>query len=199
MTTDLMDAHVWVGAGPEWMVGGSYLVARRIRILLELWDRSSLGEQEATIGRHKMSGAPLGGIQETDAVDLNALDLAGRPLIGESAHIRRAAPSANGGVRLLRRGYSFDDGFDDAGEQDVGLFFICYQRSPAGQFSAIQQRLADQDALNEYIRHTGSAVFACPARRSARRMDRAGSVQLTERPSLRGSTSAARPPSGVAR
>jgi deferrochelatase/peroxidase EfeB len=26
----------------------------------------------------------------------------------------------------------------------------------------IQQRLADHDALNEYIVHTGSAIFACP-------------------------------------
>jgi deferrochelatase/peroxidase EfeB len=158
----LMDEQVWVDTGPAWMVGGTYLVARRIRILLELWDRSSLEEQEATIGRHKVSGAPLGGTQESDEVDLNALDLAGQPLIGENAHIRRAAPSANGGARLLRRGYSFDDGFDDSGEQDVGLFFICYQRDAVGQFSAIQRRLADQDALNKYIRHTASAVFACP-------------------------------------
>jgi deferrochelatase/peroxidase EfeB len=25
-----------------------------------------------------------------------------------------------------------------------------------------QQRLAGDDALNEYIKHTGSALFACP-------------------------------------
>ena len=109
-----------------------------------------------------MSGAPLGGIHETDAVDLSALDQAGQPLVGESAHIRRAAPSSNGGARLLRRGYSFDDGVDGSGEQDAGLFFICFQRDPRRQFSAIQRRLAQQDALNKYIRHTASAVFACP-------------------------------------
>jgi deferrochelatase/peroxidase EfeB len=33
-------------------------------------------------------------------------------------------------------------------------------KSPA-QFIKLQQSLAD-DALNEYIHHTGSAVFACP-------------------------------------
>lgn len=158
----LMDEQVWVGPGTDWMEGGTFLVARRIRMLLELWDRSPLEEQEATIGRHKISGAPLGGTREADTVDLNALDLGGQPLIGESAHIRRAAPSSNGGARLLRRGYSFDDGVDESGEQDAGLFFICFQRDAVRQFSGIQQRLADEDALNKYIRHTASAVFACP-------------------------------------
>jgi deferrochelatase/peroxidase EfeB len=60
--TDHMDRHVWVPEedGPSWMVGGTYLVVRRIRMLIEVWDRVSLGEQEATIGRHKYSGAPIG-------------------------------------------------------------------------------------------------------------------------------------------
>ena len=31
-----------------------------------------------------------------------------------------------------------------------------------GQFVPIQRRLGANDALNEYIRHTGSAVFAIP-------------------------------------
>jgi deferrochelatase/peroxidase EfeB len=158
-----MDDQVWVGgAGPDWMMGGSYVVVRRIRILLELWDRSSLEDQQDTIGRHKISGAPLGAVHETDPVNLAALDLGGQPLIGSTAHIRVAAPSSNHGARILRRGYSFDDGIDPAGEQDAGLFFICYQNDPATHFVDIQRRLAADDALNTYIRHTASAVFACP-------------------------------------
>jgi deferrochelatase/peroxidase EfeB len=63
----------------------------------------------------------------------------------------------------LRRGYSFTDGIDPAtGELDAGLFFICFQRDPRSGFVPIQQSLASIDALNEYIRHTGSATFACP-------------------------------------
>ncbi|HEY7694374.1 MAG TPA: Dyp-type peroxidase, partial [Gaiellaceae bacterium] len=64
--------HVWVGPAdrPEWLRGGTYLVARRIRMLIEVWDRASLADQEATIGRVKDSGAPLGEHAEFDPVDL---------------------------------------------------------------------------------------------------------------------------------
>ena len=57
-----LDRHVWVAAkdGPAWMTNGSYVVIRRIRMLLEVWDRSTLGDQEQTIGRSKEVGAPLG-------------------------------------------------------------------------------------------------------------------------------------------
>ena len=69
----------------------------------------------------------------------------------------------NGGEFILRRGYSYTDGIDGrTGELDAGLFFICFQRDPRRQFVPIQARLAANDALGEYIRHTGSAVFACP-------------------------------------
>jgi len=160
---DQLDQHVWVGdEGPTWMRGGSYLVVRRIRMHLEAWDRATLGEQEQTIGRHKSSGAPLGGTEESSPVDLDATDQGGQSLIPARSHIRLAAPSTNSGARLLRRGYSFADGVDALGEQDVGLFFICYQRDPTQQFVPIQQRLAESDALDEYIVHTSSAVFACP-------------------------------------
>ncbi|MGZ4703417.1 MAG: deferrochelatase/peroxidase EfeB, partial [Acidimicrobiales bacterium] len=94
--------------------------------------------------------------------DLDATDQSGRPLVPARAHIRLAAPDTNAGVRLLRRGYSFADGVDTLGQQDAGLFFICYQRDPQQQFVPVQQRLADADALNEYVVHTASAVFACP-------------------------------------
>ncbi len=160
---DLLDQHVWVGdEGPEWMRRGSFVVVRRIRMHLEAWDRATLAEQEDTIGRHKVSGAPLGGADESSPVDLEANDASGRPQIPARAHIRLAAPDTNGGVRLLRRGYSFSDGVDALGQQDAGLLFICYQRDPQQQFVPVQQRLAEADALNQYVVHTSSAVFACP-------------------------------------
>ena len=158
-----VDQFVWAGASdqPAWMVGGSYVVTRRIRMHLEAWDRDFLADQEATIGRHKVSGAPLGGQHEFDPVNLTAQDATGTPIIAPKAHVRLAI--GDGATKILRRGYSFTDGMDPVtGELDAGLFFIAYQRDPRTQFVPLQQRLATQDALNEYITHNGSAIFACP-------------------------------------
>jgi deferrochelatase/peroxidase EfeB len=160
---DLMDRYVWVpeGEGPSWMTGGTYLVARRIRMLIEVWDRASLADQEGTIGRHKYSGAPIGSEGEFDPVDLEARGEDGELLLPEDSHVRLARQSDE--EKILRRGYSFTDGMDhERGQLDAGLFFICFQRDPRLQFVPLQRRLGSSDLLNEYIQHTGSAVFACP-------------------------------------
>jgi deferrochelatase/peroxidase EfeB len=160
-----LDEHVWVGAKTDraWMAGGTYLVARRIRMLVESWDTDFLADQENVIGRFKTSGAPLTGTHEFDRVNLAARRSDGTPVIPADAHIRLAAPASNGGQRILRRGYSYTDGIDaTTGLLDAGLFFIAYQNDPQRQFVAIQRRLGQHDALNEYIRHTGSALFAVP-------------------------------------
>jgi deferrochelatase/peroxidase EfeB len=162
--TGAMDRFVWVGNETDqaWMRGGSYMVTRRIRMLLEVWDRSSLEDQEQTIGRHKYSGAPLTGTEEFDPLDLEA-ERNGQPVIPENAHVRLASSTVNSGERILRRGYSFTDGVDESlGELEAGLFFIAFQKDPEKQFVALQRKLGQFDALNEYIRHVGSAVFAVP-------------------------------------
>ncbi|EFH81598.1 iron uptake transporter deferrochelatase/peroxidase subunit [Ktedonobacter racemifer] len=158
----LMDQHVWAGnEAASWMHGGSYLVARRIRMHLESWDRDFLADQEKVFGRRKVSGAPLTGKQEFDAVDLTAKHPDGTSIIATNAHIRLAREDDN--IRILRRGYSFTDGMDKVtGELDAGLFFIAFQRDPRKQFIPLQQKLGQRDLLNEYITHNGSAIFACP-------------------------------------
>ena len=131
-----MDRFVWVDdrTDQRWMSGGTYLIARRIRIHLEAWDRSTLGEQERTIGRIKATGAPLGGQREYDPVDLGTLAADGTFVVPYDAHIRVASPDTNHGAAILRRGYSFADGVDPiSGELDAGLFFICFQKDPANQ------------------------------------------------------------------
>ncbi|SEG40518.1 deferrochelatase/peroxidase EfeB [Thermomonospora echinospora] len=152
---DLLAKHVWAAAadGADWMAGGSYLVARRIRMHIETWDRASLAEQEQIIGRDKKEGAPLGARREHDPVDLRRL--------AADAHVRLAHPDSNGGARILRRGYSFTDGSDGLGRLDAGLFFLAYQRDPRTGFIRIQRNLAG-DSLNEYLQHVGSGLWACP-------------------------------------
>ena len=160
--TEAMNKYVWVDAGPAWIKGGSYVVTRRIRMVLEVWDRSSLEDQERTIGRRKYSGAPLGEEDEFDPLPLKELNGAS-PVIPRDAHVRLASAQENAGVRILRRGYSFTDGVDESlGELEAGLFFIAYQRDPEEQFVALQRKLGVHDALNEYIKHVGSALFAVP-------------------------------------
>jgi len=157
-------AAVWVDAADDadaaWLAGGSYLVARRIRMLIEPWDRAQLGEQEEVIGRDKVEGAPLSGGTEFTAIDLGAVGPSGKSLIPADAHVRLAHPDRNGGAKLLRRGYNYVDGNDSLGLLDAGLFFIAYCRSPQ-QFITVQRSLAG-DALNEYIKHVGSGLWAVP-------------------------------------
>jgi deferrochelatase/peroxidase EfeB len=162
--TSLLDDHLWVrtGDGPDWMTGGSYLVTRKIRMLIEPWDRTSLLEQETIVGRDKGQGAPLSGHGEFDEPDFAVRGDDGEPMIATTAHVRLAHPTQNNGARLLRRGYNFVDGSDGLGRLDAGLFFIAYQRDPRRQFVPVQTKLARQDQLNEYIRHVSSGLFACP-------------------------------------
>lgn len=152
---DRLEKFVWVGEkdGPAWMAGGSYLVARRIRMHIETWDRTSLQEQEDIFGRDKGEGAPVGKAKERDEPFLKAM----KP----DAHVRLAHPDTNAGATILRRGYSFTDGTDGLGRLDAGLFFLAFQRDPRTGFIPIQRSLA-KDSLNEYIQHVGSAVFAVP-------------------------------------
>ena len=164
--TTLVSQYVWAQAadGEAWMDGGSYLVSRRIRMLIEPWDSTPLREQERVFGRQKGSGAPPGLQDEFDPIDLTSNGPDGQPLVDPKAHVRLAHPDSNHGARLLRRGYSFVDGTDGLGRLNAGLFFLAYQRDPRTAFVTVQTNLAGKtrDNLNEYIQHVGSGVWACP-------------------------------------
>ena len=156
--------HVWVakGDGPDWLVDGTYLVARRIRMHIEIWDRTPLVEQEQIVGRTKGTGAPLGQVAEFDEPDLHVRGAGGVPVIAETAHIRLASAEQLKGVRILRRGYNFTDGTDGFGHLDAGLFFVCFNRNSHTQFVPMQQALSTKDKMMEYLEHTGSGLFAVP-------------------------------------
>ncbi|MCJ8013877.1 iron uptake transporter deferrochelatase/peroxidase subunit [Paenibacillus sp. KQZ6P-2] len=157
-----MNKVVWARGndGAAWMSGGSYMAVRRIRMRIEVWDRSSLKDQENTFGRYRASGAPLGAKNEFDPVDLSAKDEKGNPHIPADSHV--ALARGDGSIQILRRSYSYSGGIDlKTGQLDAGLLFISYQRDLFKQFVPMQQKLAKSDRLNEYILHVGSAVFAC--------------------------------------
>jgi deferrochelatase/peroxidase EfeB len=166
-----MNQAVWVDES-GWMRNGSYMVARRIRIALEHWDRMRVAFQEQTFGRAKASGAPLGGKSEFDAPDFNAKDKDGNYVIAENAHVRLAAPVNNNGTQILRRSYSYNDGANFVAERwppwhqgieyDSGLFFQSYQKDPRTGFIQLFDKMSKIDALNQFTTHVGSGIFACP-------------------------------------
>ena len=129
---------------------------------IEVWDRTSLREQERVVGRDRSAGAPLSGGSEFTPPDFSMEGRNGEPLIDRESHVRLAHPSQNHGVQMLRRGYNFTDGNDDLGRLDAGLFFIAYVRNPDTHFIPMQSRLSIGDGMHEYLKHTGSALFAVP-------------------------------------
>ena len=140
-----LDRHVWITTGDRTgMTGGTYLVMRRIVVDRARWDALPAHEQERIMGRHQGSGAPLGGRTLYEKPDLTRL--------APDAHIRVASPRENGGITILRRGYTTAD----------GLLFLAFMRDPRRQYVPLQRRLAEHDALSAYTRHVASAVFAIP-------------------------------------
>ena len=147
---------------PAWMANGSYAVVRRIRMLLDDWEKLSLGAQEAVIGRRKANGAALSGGTETTAMDLEKTDAKGDLVVPINAHARITRPDQNGGAAILRRPFSFHDGIDADGVPDAGLLFVCWQADPLRGFVPVQRKLDRGDALSQFIRHESSGLFAVP-------------------------------------
>jgi deferrochelatase/peroxidase EfeB len=105
-------------------------------------------------------------------LNLDATDASGKYLIPETSHVRLAAPQANNGAVMIRRAFSYNNGttqfterwppWRQALEYDAGLLFLAYQKDPRTAFVPVNTNLARQDAMNQFITHTASAVFAVP-------------------------------------
>ena len=164
---DALAKHVWVGArraAAAGCAGGTYLVARRIRMLIEVWDRTTLGDQEQTIGRAQGSAARRSAATTSSTRSTSHARTRAASRCPIDAHVRLAAPAeqrrhAHPAPRLLlhrrhRRPRS--------ASSTPGLFFLAFQRDPRRSSSASSGGSAQTDALNEYIKHVGSGVWAVP-------------------------------------
>ncbi|MET8827563.1 iron uptake transporter deferrochelatase/peroxidase subunit [Streptomyces sp. NPDC004610] len=163
------DERIWVPAAPtkdpEWMADGTYAVVRRIRMLLDDWEGLPVKEQEDVIGRRKTDGAALSAGAdgtETTEMELDKVDAGGDLLVPINAHARITRPDQNGGAAMLRRPFSYHDGFDADGVADAGLLFVCFQADPLRGFVPVQRKLDRGDALSAFIRHESSGLFAVP-------------------------------------
>ncbi len=154
---DDMDRLVYVTERenePDWCVGGSYLVYRKIREHLPVWENLAhhkeemIKKQEGIIGRHKDTGQPLsrkkGPPDKLTPIFPDPADPKDGPL---NAHIRKVQPRRPYpdifGVddldrRFLRRPYSnYIDGVDENGEIRSGLNFIAFMRNIREQFEYV--------------------------------------------------------------
>ncbi|MFF2747686.1 Dyp-type peroxidase [Kitasatospora sp. NPDC058048] len=149
---DGTDSGQWVWGPPGPYEHGTTLVYRRIRMDTAAFAALSGDRQEQVMGRRAGDGAPLTGTAEHDEPDIYTKNPDGSYVIPATAHVRLSSPRLDGGARMLRRGYSYDDG-----PGDRGLLFCAFMRDPA-QFTRVQNRLAARDALNAFVEHTASAV-----------------------------------------
>ncbi|WP_406420968.1 iron uptake transporter deferrochelatase/peroxidase subunit [Streptomyces sp. NBC_00873] len=164
------DRRIFVPSQPKagneakyaWLAGGSYAVVRRIRMLLNDWEKLPVAQQERVIGRRKSDGAPLSGGTETTPMDLDKAGPDGRLLIPDNAHARISSPERNSGAAMLRRPFSYHDGIAADGTSDAGLLFICWQADPLKGFVPVQRKLDRGDALSPFVRHEASGLFAVP-------------------------------------
>jgi deferrochelatase/peroxidase EfeB len=131
---------------PEWMEGGTYLAFFRFAVDLAAWRSLDRPQQELLIGRDKLTGAPLTGV-EREGGELTPVVGRGEseeerevvfrdppqttdPLL-EASHIHRAnqnraSPTAPAGLRIFRQGYDFLEGLGPNGPS-LGLNFISFQ------------------------------------------------------------------------
>jgi deferrochelatase/peroxidase EfeB len=158
--TGKMRSNVWVNAGdgPGWMTNGTYMVTRNLKVLVANFLIEPLDVQQYAFGRYKASGAPFGQTNEFAPVIVSK-----EP---PDSHIMVANPRKPGSEaeRILRRSYTFTDGFDaQVSNPTGGLFFIAFNRDPRRQFIPIQQRLSVHDRFTvEYPVPRGSAMYAVP-------------------------------------
>lgn len=145
---------VWITSGPY--AGGCYLVLRRIRLRVAEFLALPVARQEQVIGRRREGGGPLGGGPERQEVDLFAKTPEGRYVLPGNAHVRLAHSRYDAGARMLRRGYSYDNG-----PEDRGLLFLAYLNDPR-LFARVQRRLAAADALGAFTETFGSGLYFVP-------------------------------------
>lgn len=156
-----LDEHVWISDGPAWAHGGSYLVARKIMMTIEVWDGLRLEEQDRVLGRAKGTGAPLSGGDEFTTPDFAKRGPDGKPLIDARSHVARTHPSNNDGIHMLRRAYNYVDGNDEQGRLAAGLFFVAFVKAPE-RFAKVHRNMARDDMFIEYLKTLATGVYLVP-------------------------------------
>ena len=140
-------------AADKWKEGGTYICYMRIRVAINDWIRLTRRQQEALVGRDKISGCPLisdelefkpspgcpvtnsGNIEDGNNERFrDAARPAGNKILRHS-HIHRVnqgrgTPSDPDSRLVFRQGFEFFDGVSGAGIPELGLNFVSFQDTP---------------------------------------------------------------------
>jgi deferrochelatase/peroxidase EfeB len=125
---------------PAWTKNGTYLVVRASTFDATAWDKRTLGDQEHTVGRYKVSGQPLDATDDPSApfAEPNFAADPNGAVTPLNAHIRKSHPRGPGDEerRIFRRGYPLITAAG-AGGLNRGLVFIAFGRTITTQFEFI--------------------------------------------------------------
>lgn len=183
-----LDRFVYVTADdgePRSALNGTYLVWRKIRENLPVWEAFAQGAQEGMIGRKKATGEPLArqvtGPNGMTPIYPDPTNAADGPL---TAHIRKVQPRRPGvdlfGIadldrRFLRRGYPFFETEPTTGSASSGLLFMAFMRDLRKQFEwpvlnwqtnpDFPRKGSGIDALygNKILSNVNGGYYFCPA------------------------------------
>ena len=169
---------------PNWCVNGTYMVYRKIRENMPVWEDLSDKIQEGIVGRFKETGEPQSrkteGADKMTPVFPDPLDPKDGPL---DSHIRKVQPRRPApdlfGIndkerRFLRRPYPFFDGLDESGNSINGLQFLAFMKSIQQQFEHVvnmwqmnpdfPEKDTGVDALyaNEILSNVDGGYYFCP-------------------------------------
>lgn len=151
------ESVVAIGPGTDepWAVGGTYLAFLRLAVDLAAWRRLDRARQELSVGRDKLSGCPLVGLDETGAPRTDpGCPVAGTRIhdarndepyaeppevadpIVRASHVQRAnhhirPASDSGSRRIYRQGYEFLEWTAGPPGFRAGLNFVSFQDTPA--------------------------------------------------------------------
>ncbi len=124
---------------PDWTKEGTYMVVRAAVINTSSWDDVTLGEQEHTVGRFKVSGASLDLADDRSQAETEPAFAQNQTdeRVAVDSHIRKANPRGpeDRARRIFRRGYPLIDSTLDGVQR--GLVFICFARTISTQFEFI--------------------------------------------------------------
>lgn len=161
----------------RWTLNGTYLAFMRIAFNLEKWEETPITEQEIVIGREKLTGCPIVGVDKngrpvkdgkcpvpgtSEVIDHGNEYFREHPPYGigtqgkilQYSHIGRARPIDQvpiwdkKSLRIYRQGFEYLSSSSEGSGIDVGLNFVSFQNTPERLYRALTyQHIGFQKSL----------------------------------------------------